>query len=239
MNRRRSEALAQLTAERDRLEREVETTRATTAARGPRRAGAGPRRGPAGAGTGAGHGPGDHGRGAPPGARAGPDPRGRILEQLGGTRAGLDESLAALEPLPEEEPAEPAPSADRHRAGRPSAAQADPGPTPPRAGSGPGREPDRARASRTPSPPRPVPAPGAGPSAPSGAGQRRATDAARGRADPAGVSGRCRPGPPPVPGRPARRVPVPAILDRPVLGRRPDHHVRHPAGMSWSQPGHR
>ena len=110
MNRRRSEALAQLTAERDRLERQIETIRSTTEARARAEL--------------------ERARTA---ARAELEQaqltaqaitadanrrvhelvqiRRRILEQLGGTRAALDESLATLDPLPEEQ-VEPAPSAE-------------------------------------------------------------------------------------------------------------------------------
>jgi hypothetical protein len=109
MNRRRSEALAQLTAERVRLERQVETIRSSTEARSRAEM--------------------ERARTA---ARAELEQaqltaqaitadanrrvhelvqiRRRILEQLGGTRAALDESLATLDPLPEEQ-VEPAPSA--------------------------------------------------------------------------------------------------------------------------------
>jgi cell division septum initiation protein DivIVA len=110
MNRRRSEALAQLTAERDRLERQVETIRSTTEARARaelERARAAARAELEQAQLTAQAITADANRRVHELVQI----RRRILEQLGGTRAALDESLATLDPLPEEQ-VEPAPSAE-------------------------------------------------------------------------------------------------------------------------------
>jgi cell division septum initiation protein DivIVA len=110
MNRRRSEALAQLTAERDRLERQVETIRSTTEARARaelERARTAARAELEQAQVTAQAITADASRRVHELVQI----RRRILEQLGGTRAALDESLATLDPLPEEQ-VEPAPSAE-------------------------------------------------------------------------------------------------------------------------------
>ena len=101
MDRRRSEALTSLTAERERLQRQVEQSRARTAAEARSQLEEARRaarqeldRAHASAQTITAE--------ARRQLRQLLELRSRILEQLGGTRSELDESLAALAPLPEE-----------------------------------------------------------------------------------------------------------------------------------------